>query len=675
MKKFDLHIHTIPTVCEESFEFSIDTLIEYVRELSIDCIAITNHNLFSRTQFEEISKLLPIKVLAGIEVSLGKGHILIIAPEDLLTDFSVQCALVSEKIRLQNDSLTMGEFNEIFPDLNRYLVIPHYRKHPVLPQNLFSELRRYISCGEVSSIKDFVKMSKSSDELAPVYFSDMRAKTGLIDFPARCTYLEIDEISIPAIKTVLQDKTKVSLSDSVLCDLAEVLSNGLKISTKLTIVLGERSTGKTYTLNSIAKHCENPKYIKQFELLSMSEEKENSAFQNNILNSKADYIKEYLEPLQKVIDDILSISLERNDELLQAYINRLLKVGEEIYKEDAFSKTVLFREEPYSSRTFSELIELIQLVIKLLENDNYSELIFKYINQTNLTKLLIALTSEYSRSYEAQLKKNYTNEILHLIQIELQSNTSAETIPSFNFYQYLLDKVKIEVFEKIANFSKIEREIHRVKLGKYEVVINAKPFDGARSLKNVYGKKDISFSEAFNEYADPYLYLKKLANLTIPVTEISKYYIDFECKVLNQYGYEASGGERSEFNLLKHLEDATQHDILIIDEPESSFDNPFLKNFINETLKRIAQIIPVVIATHNNTIGASIKPDYIIYTKNEIQPDGTILHKLFSGYPTNRHLVELEGDKIDNQFVQFECLEAGQPAYYERKQIYENFEN
>ena len=128
MKKFDLHIHTIPTVCEESFEFSIDTLIEYVRELSIDCIAITNHNLFSRTQFEEISKLLPIKVLAGIEVSLGKGHILIIAPEDLLTDFSVQCALVSEKIRLQNDSLTMGEFNEIFPDLNRYLVIPHYRK-------------------------------------------------------------------------------------------------------------------------------------------------------------------------------------------------------------------------------------------------------------------------------------------------------------------------------------------------------------------------------------------------------------------------------------------------------------------------------------------------------------------------------------------------------------------
>ena len=58
-----------------------------------------------------------------------------------------------------------------------------------------------------------------------------------------------------------------------------------------------------------------------------------------------------------------------------------------------------------------------------------------------------------------------------------------------------------------------------------------------------------------------------------------------------------------------------------------------------------------------------------------VDPNGNLKHKIYSGYPTNKQLVELGGDSIKNQTVQFECLEAGQPAYYERKSIYENFEN
>lgn len=231
------------------------------------------------------------------------------------------------------------------------------------------------------------------------------------------------------------------------------------------------------------------------------------------------------------------------------------------------------------------------------------------------------------------------------------------------------------MFNIIASNVKKEKEIHRAEIGKYKVIINAIPFDGAKQLKSISGKRDISFSEAFDEYKNPYRFLKKLTNMALASTELYRYFVDFKCKVLNQYGLEASGGERSEFNLSKHLEDATQHDMLIIDEPESSFDNPFLKTYINETLKQISQIIPVIIATHNSTIGASIKPDYIIYTKNEIDPNGNLQHKIYSGYPTNKQLVELGGDSIKNQTVQFECLEAGQPAYYERKRIYENFEN
>lgn len=112
----------------------------------------------------------------------------------------------------------------------------------------------------------------------------------------------------------------------------------------------------------------------------------------------------------------------------------------------------------------------------------------------------------------------------------------------------------------------------------------------------------------------------------------------------------------------------------MIDEPESSFDNIFLKNEVNELLKEISTQIPVVIVTHNNTIGASIKPNHLVYTKKEIE-NGKAIYKVFFGSPTSKKLKTAEGEEIEN-FENFEimlsCLEAGEKTYYERqKHTYE----
>ena len=55
--------------------------------------------------------------------------------------------------------------------------------------------------------------------------------------------------------------------------------------------------------------------------------------------------------------------------------------------------------------------------------------------------------------------------------------------------------------------------------------------------------------------------------------------------MLNRYGSPASGGERSEFNLLQELNEVSSSDILILDEPESSFDSLFLKDGVDALLK------------------------------------------------------------------------------------------
>ena len=59
--KVDFHIHTISTLKDSYFDFDINVLNQYINEMEIDCIAITNHNVFDKKQYEEIKELYGIK--------------------------------------------------------------------------------------------------------------------------------------------------------------------------------------------------------------------------------------------------------------------------------------------------------------------------------------------------------------------------------------------------------------------------------------------------------------------------------------------------------------------------------------------------------------------------------------------------------------------------------------
>lgn len=84
MKKIDLHIHTVQSISDRNFTFDLASLKEYVEKLEIDCIAITNHNLFDKVQFEKICQEIKIKVFPGIEIDLEGGHLLLISEMKIL---------------------------------------------------------------------------------------------------------------------------------------------------------------------------------------------------------------------------------------------------------------------------------------------------------------------------------------------------------------------------------------------------------------------------------------------------------------------------------------------------------------------------------------------------------------------------------------------------------------
>ena len=45
MKKIDFHTHTVPTISDSEFTFSLPKLLEYIDKLKIDALAITNNTM------------------------------------------------------------------------------------------------------------------------------------------------------------------------------------------------------------------------------------------------------------------------------------------------------------------------------------------------------------------------------------------------------------------------------------------------------------------------------------------------------------------------------------------------------------------------------------------------------------------------------------------------------
>ena len=84
--------------------------------------------------------------------------------------------------------------------------------------------------------------------------------------------------------------------------------------------------------------------------------------------------------------------------------------------------------------------------------------------------------------------------------------------------------------------------------------------------------------------------------------------------------------------------------------------------------------MPVVVVTHNSTVGASIDADYILFAKKE-STDGVVNYKIYSGHPTDKVLTCADGTSVPSHQVMMNSLEAGKDAYDLRRRGYEAIEN
>ena len=494
-------------------------------------------------------------------------------------------------------------------------------------------------------------------------FSDCRFIENMTSYPTRQTFVDVEENTLNAIKGCLYDKTKVFLSKEEGNDFFQATDDGIILSTGLNVIVGGRSSGKTYTLDKICQNFDNVKYLRQFSLLQ--NDKEN--FKKLVTTRHSLITENYLKEFKDVVFDVNDIDLKSNEISLEKYLNSLKKYATESDSLDTFSKCKLYNETKFTLDSLNNIKKLISATETLIETNEYKTIVNKHITDEILKSLIVDLIEKHNELYQTNLKKEWTNSLIESIKERLRFRSTTTSIEEVDFSQIQLEKIKVQKFRNLVKKVQTEKIIDSKEIRGFKVLAKTKKYTGASQLKNK-SKSKLSFSDAFNNYENPYEFLISLQNIGIEETEYYKYFVAIDYRTLNKHGYEVSGGERSEFNLLHEISDALKHDLLLIDEPESSFDNIFLKNEVNELIKQISTEIPVIVVTHNSTIGASINPNHLVFTQKLVDT-GNVEYKVFFGHPTSKTLKNVDGETIKNLDVLLNCLEAGEEAYNQRNTI------
>ena len=673
MKKIDFHIHTVPTVSDSDFVFSMDTLKRYAQQSGLNAIAVTNHNIFDATQFRLIHDEIPIVVFPGIEINVGSGHLLLISDGNDLTDFDSRCQRISAAITQATDSVSVSEMGSIFGDLSGYMLIPHCEKGPSIKGRDLVDLLPYICAGEVDSAKKFVRAIKDDSKLCPVLFSDSRMKEGLKNLPSRQTYVDCGEISLEALKACIRDKGKVFLSREDANELFQVFDDGQHISTGLNVLLGDRSTGKTYTLDRLSEIFDGAKYIRQFELVQKDEDADEKAFKTDIQRRRSRFVDDYLSGFRSVLDDVAQVDTKKNDRDVDTYVTSLLNSAEEADRRDAFSRVRLFDEIEFSISNSDGLKKLIASVIHLAENVEYRETIEKHIEMASLKTLARDLIEQLWDKVDEDRDRKYVNAIIRDVKDGLKMRTAATQVENVDLYRIAIEERKVSRFNSIVTALQEDAIIFDENVQGFRIVASKGRYSQASELVAAI-KTKAAFKEVLNQYGNPYAFLMALLDHDkVDEADIYKLFVNISYRILNRDGSDVSGGERSEFRLLQEIKDAQNYDLLLIDEPESSFDNMFLKSDVNQIIRDISRSMPVVVVTHNSTVGATIKSDYIIYAKKS-KEEGELRYHLYSGHPTDKQLWSVDGLAISNYEVLMNSLEAGRDAYEGRRVDYEAIE-
>ncbi len=671
MLKIDLHIHTVATAWEESFDFSLEQLEQHVDEQRIEAIAITNHNMFDLEQYEGIREALAGRcaVFPGVEVSALKSHVLIIDSEDNARRLRDSCKQVKDV--LQDDianSLEYSELMSIFPWIGDAIVIPHYQKEPGISQESLDELGRYVTAVETSSLGKARRLGKRDHICVPaVCFTDYRfgADASLVSggrYRPGGVYLTTDSASFGAIKNGIKAGVRFNSDGSEDIEFAP----GLTLVKGVNLILGKRSTGKSYTLKRVAALFEETDcyHIKQGELVEEGVEK---AFYDNLEQRFSNVRRSYMSRLSPLISEAkLNGNEAKRSQDIKDYLRSLKSYAESSSQSDCYSRCALHHATAIKKPESTDTVDLVNATERILKSTDNADLVERFVGRTRLSRLLESLVERATNELRREKCVELSNKAIKAVRQGLKVS-AVDDYPEPYLYEAaekeayskslaeLLDSCwspKLVADDKGKAFADYSIKVSRCKFTKANDVKAKLGLDGSVSLSGITNKKSC-------EYIDCLISLPGNFDLALGL-------FDIKIRMEDRKGADLSGGQRTECVFVGKLNEAYGKSVVLIDEPESSFDNPFLSKTIAGRIRGLAMNSTVVVATHNQVLGFDLKPDKVFIARYDRDAGK---YSLLSGSPHDKMLTAGEyGESTSDAML--EILEAGKASYDNRREYY-----
>ena len=672
MLKIDLHIHTVATAWDEPFEFSLEQLEQHVSEQRIEAIAITNHNTFDLEQYKKIRGALAGKcaVFPGVEVSALKSHILIIDSEDNARRVEDSCRQV--KAALRDDisrTLEYSELLNIFPWLDDAIVIPHYQKAPEITQESLSELARFVTAVETSSLGKARRLSKQGQlDFPAVCFTDYRfgvdgALAAGGGYRPGGVYLITDSASFGAIKNGIKAGVRFNAGGNEDIEFAP----GLTLVKGVNLILGKRSTGKSYTLERVAALFEDSDvyHIRQGELVEEGVEK---AFYANLEQRFSNARRSYMSRLAPLISEAkFNGNVATRSQIVRDYLSKLKSYAESYSQRDCYSRCALHHATSLEKPKPTDTMALINAAVQLLKSSDNADLVERYVGRERLSRLLKSLveraTNELRHEKCVELSNKATKSVQQSLKVSAVDDypepclyKAAEKEAYSKGLAELLDSCwtpKLVADDNGKAFSDYSIKVSRCRFTKANDVKAALGLGGSVPLGGITNKKS-------QEYIDSLISLPGNPDLSLGL-------FDIKIRMEDEKGAALSGGQRTECVFVGKLNDAYGKSVVLIDEPESSFDNPFLSKTIAGRIRGLAKNSTVVVATHNQVLGFDLKPDKVFIARFDRDAGA---YSILSGSPHDKMLTAGEyGEPTSDAML--EILEAGKASYDNRREYYE----
>lgn len=676
MIKVDLHIHTISTLWDLAFNFDLSQLKAHVKEQRLDCIAITNHNTFDSEQYAFIANELSndCTVLPGVEVSALGTHLLVIGASNDAEAIQAACVKIRACLKDEEDTCTKEELFEAFPRLEQFIVIPHYKKDPEISDEKLEELQHLITAVETSSLAKAMRIKRAGNiTISPVYFTDYRFGS---EDPAGkrpkyrpgSIYLRLDSPIFDQIKNEL--RLGHAQLNALGNDDVEIYP-GIAIKKGINLVIGKRSTGKSYTLER-ARKCfdeEDIFYIKQGDLVDESQEK---SFYENLNERFSDSAAKYEEHWTPLLETAFKLGTRTAQiKEISEYLDELKSYAETKTLGDAYSKAALFTRQEIEKPETTEAAKLIKAVMTLLKSEDYSAQIDSILGRANLLALLKVFITDAKLEQTTIKAVQEANKITLAIQDHLSvSATSkypghsissiAAKIAFINRCEDLLEecwKQQIIFDDEGATFTN------------YSITATREKYANTDELKKRSG---ISSALGSLGNATPRDYFEKLLGVDESERDlVSSALFNVDIGITDSKGASPSGGQRTECVFLGKLAEAKGKKVILIDEPESSFDNLFLDKDVADKIKELGQHAIVLITTHSPVLGFAVEPDKVIATTYDSDSKE---YQVYEGSLKDGNLVSFSGDKENTRSHIRMILEAGKDSFDRRADYYEGAE-